>query len=241
MTRNSPRCGSPCGASSTTLVDSTDADGDTVSYTFSWLYDENPYTGLSDTTVNPGDTIPAAATALGDLWTCVVVANDGTDDGNVLELDAVVRPEEAIYYIEDKTGLGSAPSSCTGDDGNTGYYGNFYYSGGLEFKFEDLYRTKAESVTMRWRQGYSRTSSGYRYIYLNGASFYGFLGIASSTKCDSGRAYGVILSGSTVSGAWSTGGTNTMRIAPACCSYVDLGVYYDEDYKYGELEVTEPE
>jgi hypothetical protein len=217
--------------------DSVDADGDTVTYTFTWDLDGAPYTGLTDTTVHTGDTIPAAATELGDVWTCLLTASDGTDDGNTLELETVVRPTEAVYYIEDKTGLGGAGTTCTGGDGNTGYYGNFYYTAGLEYKFEDLYRTSTDSVTMRWRQGFARTTSTYRYVYINGVSLYGNLGIAQSTTCDSGRTYGLTISG--ISSIWSTGATNSIRIAPPCCSYIDLGAYWDEDYKYGELTVNE--
>lgn len=217
------------------ITESTDADGDSVSYTFSWDFDEKPYLGVLDTTNYTGDTIPSAATDLGDLWTCHVVPTDGTDDGNEIELDAVVRPEDAVYYAE-SSDL-NATRTCTGADGNTGYYGNYYYSGGLQWTFDDLYRTQSDSITFRWRQGYSRTSSGYRYLYINGASLYANLGIASSTTCDSGRTYGVTITG--IKSLWVSGGTNNIRIAPGCCSYIDLGVYYDEDYEYGELTVNE--
>lgn len=219
------------------ITDSVDADGDTVSYTFSWDYNETAYTGLTDTTDYTGDTIPSAATALGDLWTCHISATDGTDASEEQELDAVVRPLDAVYYAESKADLKGAGKTCTGDDGNTGYYGNFYYTGGLEWVFEDLYRTETDSVTLRWRQGYSRTTSGYRYIYINGARAYFYTGITSSTKCDSGKTYGLTLSG--VKSLWATGATNSIRIAPPCCSYLDLGVYWDDEYKYGELTVNE--
>ena len=51
---------------------STDADGDSLSYTYSWEVDGSD-AGIAS------DTVPAGDTAAGDSWTCVVVADDGED------------------------------------------------------------------------------------------------------------------------------------------------------------------
>ena len=51
---------------------STDADGDSVSYTYSWEVDGSD-AGTSS------DTVPAASTSAGDAWTCAVFAGDGDD------------------------------------------------------------------------------------------------------------------------------------------------------------------
>jgi hypothetical protein len=62
------------------LTESTDVDGDAISYGFSWTVDGVAYTGASSTTW-AGDTIPSAATAAGETWVCTVTPNDGEADG----------------------------------------------------------------------------------------------------------------------------------------------------------------
>ena len=62
-------------------TDSTDGNGDTVTYTFSWTIDGVDYTGTPSTTTETGDTIDASETAAGEVWECTVTPNDGTEDG----------------------------------------------------------------------------------------------------------------------------------------------------------------
>ena len=61
---------------------STDADGDTISYTITWTVDDVAYDGSTSTTSVSGDTIAAAETAPGETWACTVVANDGDVDSD---------------------------------------------------------------------------------------------------------------------------------------------------------------
>ena len=63
------------------LVESTDPNGDTVTYTFDWTVDGSTYNGT--TTAYSGDTIPASETNAGEVWACTVTPNDGTEDGDV--------------------------------------------------------------------------------------------------------------------------------------------------------------
>jgi hypothetical protein len=84
---------------------STDADGDSVSYSFAWDVDGVPYlagggadTGdtASDwigaiTTTEPGDTVPGEDTRDNQTWTCTVTPDDGTEDGLVAEATTVSR------------------------------------------------------------------------------------------------------------------------------------------------------
>ena len=221
---------------------SVDADGDTIVYTFTWEKDGATYTGLASDTEYTGDTIPASGTALTEKWACSVQASDGTDKSNVIMDETIVRPEDIMYYVDDKSDLGNAGTSCTGTEG-TGYYGYNYYSSGLTWYFDDDYDVQAEEIIFRWRQGYATTSSGYRYLYINGSYItYSNFGIARSTSCDSGRTYGIRITG--MSGLWSQGGSNTIELRTPCCSYFNHGVAYDgsvEDdegnYEYGRLEV----
>ena len=65
-------------------VDSEDADGDTVRYSFAWDVDEAAFSGAS-TTFETGDTVAAADTADGETWSCLATPNDGDDDGTAGE------------------------------------------------------------------------------------------------------------------------------------------------------------
>ena len=70
--------------------ESTDADGDAVSYTFAWDVDGAPFSD-TDTTTEAGDTIPASATSADEEWTCTVTPNDGEDDGAVAVASTVIE------------------------------------------------------------------------------------------------------------------------------------------------------
>jgi hypothetical protein len=74
----------PCTSCLICSIDeiSTDADGDTISYTFDWDVDGTPYTD-TDTTTEDGDTVPGDALGYDETWTCEVTPNDGEDDGDV--------------------------------------------------------------------------------------------------------------------------------------------------------------
>ena len=59
----------------------TDPDGDPLPYTFTFEVDGARYTGATETTDHPGDTIPAASLRHGQEWTCTAVAADGDATG----------------------------------------------------------------------------------------------------------------------------------------------------------------
>jgi len=67
---------------------SSDPNGDSVSYTFTWTVDGVEFTGGSTTTYT-NDTVPGSATSAGENWTCSVVANDGL-------LDALFTPDDTV-------------------------------------------------------------------------------------------------------------------------------------------------
>jgi len=61
---------------------STDADGDPLTYSFSWSVDGSPSGhSLSAALVSDILVVPSADTASGEVWSCEVVANDGSEDG----------------------------------------------------------------------------------------------------------------------------------------------------------------
>jgi hypothetical protein len=55
-------------------ISSSDVDGDSITYSFEWLVD-----GVSSG--NTSDTLTATETAVGEIWTCVVTPDDGTEEG----------------------------------------------------------------------------------------------------------------------------------------------------------------
>jgi len=59
---------------------SFDADRDPLTYTFSWQRDGADWSGAVGSTTLPGDTIPSAATSIGETWTCSVFSFDGEDE-----------------------------------------------------------------------------------------------------------------------------------------------------------------
>jgi len=61
--------------------DSTDADGDAISYSIGWTVDDADYDGSTSTTTVSGDTVPSSAVSEGETWTCSVTPNDGEDNG----------------------------------------------------------------------------------------------------------------------------------------------------------------
>jgi hypothetical protein len=68
-----------------------DAEGDTVSYTFAWQVDGVDYTDAT-TTSETGDTVPAEDTFEEEVWTCLVTASDGTDDGGMERVSVTISP-----------------------------------------------------------------------------------------------------------------------------------------------------
>ena len=77
---------------------STDADGDTVSYTITWDVDGTAFTGAT-TTTRTGDTISADETIGDELWTCTVTPNDGESDGASVDASVVIEATLGLEYV----------------------------------------------------------------------------------------------------------------------------------------------
>jgi C1A family cysteine protease len=63
----------------TITTQSTDADGDAITYTYRWY--KNGTLQRTTMTTALSDTLSSASTAKGEVWRCVVTPNDGTLDG----------------------------------------------------------------------------------------------------------------------------------------------------------------
>jgi hypothetical protein len=88
---------------------STDADGDTVTYTFMWEVGTVSWTGSTSTTAASGDTIAASDLNYDEEWTCVVTPDDGTVSGTAGENSVTV-------VCQDADGDGYADPACGGTD-----------------------------------------------------------------------------------------------------------------------------
>ncbi len=61
-------------------IDSSDDDGDSISYSFSWTLNSAPHADVT-TTHELGDTVRGIDTADAQTWICSVTPNDGEEDG----------------------------------------------------------------------------------------------------------------------------------------------------------------
>ncbi len=85
----------------------TDDDLDGLTYTITWTRDGEAFTATTDT-LQPGDTIPGHVTWAGELWSCTIVAHDGTDSSP--PASAEISPEWQF------TGWGDEPFALTDGD-----------------------------------------------------------------------------------------------------------------------------
>ena len=78
---------------------STDADGDSVDYTYDWSVDGGASQQTYANTTDMSDTYLASGVSLG-TWTCSVTPNDGTDDGipGEASMNAIARETCLNYY-----------------------------------------------------------------------------------------------------------------------------------------------
>ena len=78
---------------------STDADGDSVDYTYDWYVNGGASQQTYANPLDMSDTFLASGVSLG-TWTCAVTPNDGTDDGVPGEgdIDAIARETCLDYY-----------------------------------------------------------------------------------------------------------------------------------------------
>ncbi len=75
---------------------STDADGDAVTYAFTWTRNGQAFAGA--VTVTTTSTVPSTATSAGDVFTCTVAASDGktTAPGNTVAV-TIAAPEPKVF------------------------------------------------------------------------------------------------------------------------------------------------
>ena len=128
---------------------STDADGDTISYTISWEVDGVAWAGATSTTAIAGDTISYVDTLGDEEWVCTAVPSDGTASGSFGDDVVIVLPIERVYDI-DAVDLLTGGASCNGTEGTDA---NRYYIGtdmGFDWMDEDTRTPVAITVDIGW-------------------------------------------------------------------------------------------
>ncbi|MAA79186.1 MAG: hypothetical protein CL916_07985 [Deltaproteobacteria bacterium] len=91
---------------------SADIDGDTVTYSYAWLVDGN-------STVHTSDVLSASDTNSGEVWTCLVTPNDGSEDGAFASAQT-----DSINGDSDGDGVLDPDDVCPGYDDNLDSNGN---------------------------------------------------------------------------------------------------------------------
>ncbi len=118
----------------TVTTESTDADGDTVTYTYQWYKD-----GVLQSDLNT-NTVPAAETAKGQVWRCVVTPNDGTVNGSSAEDQVTIgntAPTAPVASVIPESPDSAADLVCTittestDADGDTVTYTYQWYKDGV--------------------------------------------------------------------------------------------------------------
>lgn len=91
---------------------SSDMDGDTVTYAYTWLVNGN-------STSHTSDVLSASETSFGEVWTCVVTPNDGSEDGAFASAST-----DSINGDSDGDGVLDPDDVCPGYDDNLDSNGN---------------------------------------------------------------------------------------------------------------------
>lgn len=113
---------------------SSDADGDTVSYTATWTQNGSAFSSASTTTFS-GDTVASTHTVDGDEWICTVVPNDGDDDGSsaTASVDIVNWEGAREFTTCGATGYaGPSQSDCDSDYSGLTLEGEVTVSSGIQ-------------------------------------------------------------------------------------------------------------
>ena len=104
--------------------ESTDLDGDDVSYTFVWDVDGSEFgsdTGSSGPTTSHhvGDTVPGSETVAGEEWTCTVTPDDGDDDGP--DASDSVTVISGVFTFSTSQVIDGATVTCSGVTNTSSY------------------------------------------------------------------------------------------------------------------------
>jgi len=105
------------------VTESTDADGDAITYSFAWDVDGVDYTGATDSAAE--SVVDGADVGSGQTWTCEVVASDGTEstgastEVRVVDVCDIVYGSSSTYaFCADALTWSDAEAACVGRGGH---------------------------------------------------------------------------------------------------------------------------
>lgn len=112
-------------------VASSDADGDTVTYTMTWTQDGVAYAG--STTTWSGDTARGASVDLGETWTCTATPDDGDDTGTTASVSVTIFQEVEFTTCGQTGTSGPSQSQCNSAYSGTTLDGDVTVSAGFQY------------------------------------------------------------------------------------------------------------
>ncbi len=139
---------------------SSDADGDPVSYTFTWERDGVEWTGAVSDGTYVGDTISNVDTAENETWTCFATPNDGTDNGTVSTDDETILPSTVVWDIGVADGVNLMDVGCGDERTNN-------MSDDWGFFWDDSSGRTPMALTIDFDLGF-RAATGSMDVSLNG-------------------------------------------------------------------------
>ncbi|MAA80605.1 MAG: hypothetical protein CL916_15220, partial [Deltaproteobacteria bacterium] len=114
---------------------STDPDGDTPTYLFSWDVDGQSYTSASTTSTT--SVVASTEIASGEIWTCTVTPNDGIDDGLSASASVEVTSDWDGQREFDSCGIsgryGPTQGNCNSSYSGTALDGEVTVTAGIQY------------------------------------------------------------------------------------------------------------
>jgi len=156
---------------------SVDADDDRLTYVVDWYLDGAKYDGTTRSTLHSGDTLPGAATEVGQSWTCRAQAWDRIDTSPWSADSEAVVIDEGVWVLD-------IPVAQLINQGVQCWASNIRYScsgGGYGFWWDDPADIMPESVEVEYNHGFNCSTTGTRTASLNGAT------VGSASTGDSGN------------------------------------------------------
>ena len=145
---------------------SSDIDGDSITYDFSWTVNGSPFTNASNSASS--SVISQYDTASGDEWICTITPNDGDNDGAAVSATVNVTSDwdGALMFTNcGQTGpTGPSQVQCDGEYAGTGLDGDVSVSAG--FQTWVVPNTGTYTIEVAGAQGGYSTGA-------NGATMYG--------------------------------------------------------------------
>jgi hypothetical protein len=204
-------------------TETVDADGEEVSYVFSWTVDGVAYKGTTTTTDWSNDTIPSSATADGETWECEAYGESANG---------------ASEPATDEVIVGSLVPGFSGERGPT-FAGYFQCEGYLDKSGGDEIPSKwaddcEDSTYTKIRMACGKDTSNYRYIDVKKNIFYELLsgypesGLITDFKDQSGTSYSYstnAIYGETKSGSkYDVQGTRSWWVTGSGCGETNLSL-----------------